>query len=142
MSVTHNDLRLLIEFSIENNLESAIRSFPMFSLQQIQGLYDISISQRIQLLQEWGVEDSATAHFLRHFHDPHNPGPGRKDQTADDGPLEQVIDLSGTRHGLRYGTKARICDTLARRYSVLSTQYSALCRRTLAPAASASPFRL
>ena len=73
MFTPHNDLKHLIEFSIENNLESALSLFPMFSLQQIRGLYDISISQRLQLLHEWGVEDSATAHFVRRFHDPHNP---------------------------------------------------------------------
>jgi hypothetical protein len=85
MFATHTDLKLLIEFSIENNLESAVSLFPMFSLPQIQGLYDISISQRIQLLQEWGVEDSAAAHFLRHFHDPHNPAQAEKikQQTTD-----------------------------------------------------------
>ena len=78
MCAMHNNLKRLIEFSIENNLESAISSFPMFSPQQIRGLYDISISQRLQLLQEWGVEDSAMAHFLRHFHDPHDPGQAEK----------------------------------------------------------------
>ena len=57
----HNDVKRLIEFSIENDQESAIESFPMFSLPQIQGLYDISISQRLHLLHEWGVEDSAAA---------------------------------------------------------------------------------
>ena len=74
----HDDVKRLIEFSIENDRESAISLFPMFSAQQIQGLYDISISQRIQLLHEWGVEDSSTAHFLRHFHDPHNPAQAEK----------------------------------------------------------------
>ena len=85
MFAPHNDLKLLIEFSIENNLESALASFPMFSPRQIQGLYDISISQRLQLLHEWGVEDSAAAHFLRHFHDPHNPAQAEKirQQTTD-----------------------------------------------------------
>ena len=78
MSAMHNDLKLLIEFSIENNLESALTSFPMFSPQQVRSLYDISISQRLQLLQEWGIEDSATSHFLRHFHDPHNPAQAEK----------------------------------------------------------------
>jgi hypothetical protein len=78
MFTAHNDLKQLIEFSIENNLESALSSFPMFTAKQIQGLYDISISQRIQLLHEWGVEDSATAHFVRHFHDPHNPAQAEK----------------------------------------------------------------
>ena len=78
MFAAHNELKRLIEFSIENNLESALASFPMFSPQQIQGLYDISISQRLQLLQEWGVEDSGAAHFLRHFHDPHNPAQAEK----------------------------------------------------------------
>ncbi len=78
MFTAHNDLKRLIEFSIENNLESALASFPMFSAGQIQGLYDISISQRIQLLHEWGVEDSAAAHFLRQFHDPHNPAQAEK----------------------------------------------------------------
>ena len=78
MFAAHNDLKRLIEFSIENSLAEAVASFPMFSLKQIQGLYDISISQRLQLLHEWGVEDSAAAHFLRHFHDPHNPAQAEK----------------------------------------------------------------
>jgi hypothetical protein len=78
MSTTHNDLKRLIEFSIENDVESAISSFPMFSPKQIRGLYDISISQRLQLLQEWGVEDSAMSHFLRHFHNPHDPAQAEK----------------------------------------------------------------
>jgi hypothetical protein len=78
MSAAHDDLKRLIEFSIENDVESAISSFPMFSAKQVRGLYDISISQRLQLLQEWGVEDSATAHFLRHFHDPHDPAQAAK----------------------------------------------------------------
>jgi hypothetical protein len=78
MFAPHNDLKRLIEFSIENNLESALSSFPMFSSGQIQGLYDISISQRLQLLHEWGVEDSTAAHFVRHFHDPHNPAQAEK----------------------------------------------------------------
>ena len=78
MFAPHNDLKQLIEFSIENNLESALASFPMFSPKQIEGLYDITISQRLQLLQEWGVEDSTAAHFLRHFHDPHNPAQAEK----------------------------------------------------------------
>jgi len=78
MFAPHNDLKRLIEFSIENSLESALSSFPIFAAQQIRGLYDISISQRIELLHEWGVEDSATAHFVRHFHDPHNPAQAEK----------------------------------------------------------------
>ena len=78
MFAMHNDVKQLIEFSIENNMESAVSLFPMFSVQQIQGLYDISISQRIQLLHEWGLEDSPTAHFLRQFHDPHNPAQAEK----------------------------------------------------------------
>jgi len=78
MFTAHNDLKQLIEFSIENNLESALALFPMFSPKQIGGLYDISISQRLHLLHEWGVEDSAAAHFLRHFHDPHNPAQAEK----------------------------------------------------------------
>jgi hypothetical protein len=78
MFAPHNDLKQLIEFSIENNLESALALFPMFSPKQIEGLYDISISQRLQLLHEWGVEDSAAAHFVRHFHDPHNPAQAEK----------------------------------------------------------------
>jgi hypothetical protein len=73
MSTTHDDLKRLIEFSIEDNVESALAAFPIFSPQQIRSLYDISISQRLHLLKEWGTEDSATAHFLRHFHDPHDP---------------------------------------------------------------------
>lgn len=73
MSTMHNDLRSLIEFSIENGMEAAVASFPMFSPQQIQGLYTISISQRLQILKEWGTESSEMSHFLRHFHDPHNP---------------------------------------------------------------------
>jgi hypothetical protein len=78
MAAMHNELKRLIEFSIENNAESAIASFPMFSPKQIQGLYDISISQRLHLLHAWGAEDSAFAHFLRHFHDPHNPAQAEK----------------------------------------------------------------
>jgi len=78
MFAAHNDLKRLIEFSIESNLESALSLFPMFSPKQIRGLFDISISQRIQLLHEWGVEDSSAAHFLRQFHDPHNPAQAEK----------------------------------------------------------------
>lgn len=78
MPTTHKDLKRLIEFSIEDNVASAIVSFPMFSPQQIQKLYDISISQRLHLLREWGTEDAATAHFLRHFHDPHDPAQAAK----------------------------------------------------------------
>jgi hypothetical protein len=78
MSTAHNDLKRLIEFSIENDMESAVALFPMFSPQQIRGLYDISISQRLQLLHEWGVEDSATAHFVRQFRDPHDPAQAEK----------------------------------------------------------------
>jgi hypothetical protein len=78
MSKPHDDLRRLIEFSIEDNVESAIPVFPMFSPKQIQSLYDISISQRLRLLQEWGVEDAAMSHFLRHFHDPHDPAQAEK----------------------------------------------------------------
>ena len=78
MFAPHNDLKRLIEFSIESNLESALALFPMFTAQQIRGLYDISISQRLQLLHEWGVEDSAAGHFVRHFHDPHNPAQAEK----------------------------------------------------------------
>ena len=78
MFAPHNDLKRLIEFSIEDNLESAIASFPMFFPQQIRGLYEISISQRLQLLQEWGVEDSAMDHFLRHFHSQRNPAQAEK----------------------------------------------------------------
>ena len=78
MSATHDDLKRLIEFSIENNVESAIASFPMFSPKQIRSLCDITISQRLQLLQEWGTEETATSHFLRHFHDPHDPAQAAK----------------------------------------------------------------
>ncbi len=78
MFATHEDVKRLIEFSIENNLEAAHSLFPMFSPEQVQRLYDISISQRLQLLHEWGLEDSGTAHFLRHFHDPHNPAQAEK----------------------------------------------------------------
>jgi hypothetical protein len=77
MLAMHDDVKRLIEFSIENDMESAVALFPMFSAQQIGGLYDISISQRVQLLHEWGIEES-TAHFLRHFHDPHNPAQAEK----------------------------------------------------------------
>ncbi len=72
MFAPHNDLKRLIEFSIENDEDSAVASFPMFSPPQIGQLYDISISQRLQLLHEWGIEESSAAHFLRQFHDPHN----------------------------------------------------------------------
>jgi hypothetical protein len=78
MFAMHDDVRRLIEFSIEDDMPSAVALFPMFTVQQIQRLYDISISQRVQLLHEWGVEDSPTAHFLRHFHDPHNPAQAEK----------------------------------------------------------------
>jgi hypothetical protein len=78
MPTTHDDLKRLIEFSIEDNAESAIALFPMFSAQQIRSLYDISISQRLHLLQAWGTEDSAMSHFLRHFHDPHDPAQAEK----------------------------------------------------------------
>ncbi len=79
MSSPHNNLKELIEFSIEAGMEAAISSFPMFSPKQIRALYDISISQRVQLLHEWGKEgDSAMAHFLRHFHDPHDPAQAAK----------------------------------------------------------------
>jgi hypothetical protein len=78
MTATHDDVKRLIEFSIENNLASALASFPMCTPQQIQGLYELTISQRLQLLHEWGVEDCGTAHFLRHFHDPHNPAQAEK----------------------------------------------------------------
>jgi hypothetical protein len=74
----HDDLKRLIEFSIEDRMESAIALFPMFSPEQIRGLYDISISQRVRLLDEWGTEDSAASHFLRHFHDPHDPAQAAK----------------------------------------------------------------
>jgi hypothetical protein len=77
MPTTHNDLKRLIEFSIEDGVEPAIAMFPMFTPKQIRSLYDISISQRVRLLQEWEVEDSAT-HFLRHFHDPHDPAQAAK----------------------------------------------------------------
>jgi hypothetical protein len=78
MFTTHNDLKRLIEFSIEDGVESAIPLFPMFSPAQIRRLYDITISQRLQLLQEWGVEDSGAAHFVRHFRDPHDPAQAAK----------------------------------------------------------------
>jgi hypothetical protein len=78
MSTAHDDLRRLIEFSIEDNAESAIALFPMFSAKQIRSLYDITISQRLRLLQEWGTEDEGMAHFLRHFHDPHDPAQAAK----------------------------------------------------------------
>jgi hypothetical protein len=78
MTTPHNDLKRLIEFSIEDGLEPAIAAFPMFSPRQIQSLYDISISQRVCLLHEWGTEDPAMTHFLRHFHDPHDPAQAEK----------------------------------------------------------------
>jgi hypothetical protein len=78
MIATHNDLQGLIEFSIENNAESAIVWFPMFSAEQIRRLYDISISQRRHLLREWGVEDPAMDHFLHHFHSHQNPAQAEK----------------------------------------------------------------
>ena len=74
----HDDLKRLIEFSIEDNAESAIVLFPMFSPKQIHSLYEITISQRLQLLEEWGTEDTAMSHFLRHFHDPHDPAQATK----------------------------------------------------------------
>jgi hypothetical protein len=78
MLTRHNDLKRLIEFSIEDNVEAALASFPMFSPQQIRSLYDIGISERLRLLKEWGTEDSAASHFLRHFHDPHDPAQAEK----------------------------------------------------------------
>lgn len=78
MSAMHNDLRRLIKFSIENEVESAIASFPMFAPEQIRRLYEISIPQRRHLLQEWGVEDPAMAHFLHHFHSQRNPAQAEK----------------------------------------------------------------
>ena len=78
MITTHNDLEELVEFSTENNVESAIASFPMFSPRQIRRLYDISISRRLRLLQEWGVEDLAMAHFLHHCHGHQNPAQAEK----------------------------------------------------------------
>jgi len=78
MIATHNDLQELIEFSIENSMESAIASFPMFSPEQIRRLCGISISQRLHLLREWGVEDPAMAHFLHHFHGHLNPAQAEK----------------------------------------------------------------
>ena len=78
MFAPHNDLKQLIEFSIENNVESAISSFPMFSPEQIRRLFGISISQRLHLLREWGVEDPAMSHFLHHFHGHLNPAQAEK----------------------------------------------------------------
>jgi hypothetical protein len=78
MSTTHNDLKELIEFSIPNNLEAAIKAFPMFTPKQVQSLYEISISQRMRLVQDWGSEDVAASHFLRHFRDPHDPAQAEK----------------------------------------------------------------
>lgn len=85
MPATHDDLKRLIEYSIEDNAESAIPLFPMFSPKQVQSLYDISISQRLRLLQVWGTEDSGLSHFLRRFHDPHDPAQAAKirEQAAD-----------------------------------------------------------
>jgi hypothetical protein len=74
----HDDLKRLIEFSIEDGMDAAIPLFPMFSAEQVRGLYDISILQRLRLLQTWGTDDSATAHFLRHFRDPHDPAQAEK----------------------------------------------------------------
>ena len=78
MLATHNDLEELIEFSIDNSVESAIASFPMFSSEQIRRLYGISIAQRLHLLREWGVEDPAMDHFLHHFHGHLNPAQAEK----------------------------------------------------------------
>jgi hypothetical protein len=78
MSTTHDDLKRLIEFSLEDNAEAAIVLFPMFSPKQIRSLYDISISQRVQLLHEWETEDPMASHFLHHFHDPHDPAQAEK----------------------------------------------------------------
>jgi hypothetical protein len=78
MSAMHDELRQLLEFSIENNLAAALETFPMFTPAQVQSLYDISISQRLQLLQEWGTEDTAASHFLRRFRDPHEPAQAEK----------------------------------------------------------------
>ena len=86
MSATHNDLEELIKFSIGNSMDSAIAEFPMFSAEQIWRLYDIGISQRLHLLQEWGVEDPAMAHFLHHFHGHLNPAQAEKIRQQDTDP--------------------------------------------------------
>jgi hypothetical protein len=78
MSTTHNDLRELLEFSIDGGVEPAIAAFPMFAPRQIRSLYGIGISERLRLLKEWGTEDTAMAHFLRRFHDPHDPAQAEK----------------------------------------------------------------
>jgi hypothetical protein len=78
MSTAHNDLKQLLEFSIEGSAELAIAGFPMFSPRQIHSLYEIGISERLRLLKVWGTEDAATAHFLRRFHDPHDPAQAEK----------------------------------------------------------------
>jgi hypothetical protein len=78
MTAMHNDLKRLLKFSIESDVASAISSFPMFSPEQIRQLYEIGIPQRRHLLQEWGVEDPAMAHFLHHFHRHLNPAQAEK----------------------------------------------------------------
>jgi len=78
MIATHNDLERLIEFSIENDVEASIASFPIFSPEQIRRLYAISVSRRLHLLQEWGIEDPAMDHFLHHFHGHQNPAQAEK----------------------------------------------------------------
>ena len=78
MFAPHNELKLLIKFSIENNVEAAISLFPMFSPEQIRRLYEINVPQRRHLLREWCVEDPAMAHFLHHFHGHLNPAQAEK----------------------------------------------------------------
>ena len=78
MSPKHDDVKRLLEFSVEDNAESAIALFSMFSPQQIQSLYSISIIERMQILRTWETDDRATAHFVRRFHDPHDPGQAAK----------------------------------------------------------------
>ncbi len=89
MLATHNDLEQLIEFSIENDVASAIASFPMFSPEQIRRLYGISISRRLHLLQEWGVEDPAMDHFLHHVHGHQNPAQAEKMRQQETDPMNQ-----------------------------------------------------
>ena len=83
---THNELKRLIEFSIQHSVESAIASFPTFSAEQIRRLYNIGIPQRRHLLQEWGAEDPAMAHFLHHFHGQRNPAQAEKIMQQDTDP--------------------------------------------------------
>ena len=76
MIATHNDLGELSSSPSITTSSLPSQRFPIFSPEQIRRLNDISIPRRRHILQEWGVEDPAMAHFLDHFHDHPDSGPG------------------------------------------------------------------